>query len=200
MAKSVDYVWVDLETTGLDHAHDVPLEIGLLLTDRRLSIIDSSTWIIGDNSLAYLNAVDRAKHDEFVGPMHRASGLFFEWEQAIRHTPEAITRRAVQDSILHWLDDRDVVFGKYAVAGSSVGFDRRMMDDHLPDVNNHFNYRVIDVSSIKETCKRNNPKVFAQMPQTPKVHRPISDIRNSMTEYAYYMENYLWVDWETIDD
>ena len=188
-----DIVWVDVETTGLSYEHDLLLEIVILLSDRKCNVIDYNTWLVGEPS--WNDRVQDAKLDEFVGPMHKESGLWMEWEQALEVNPKLIHPRIVQDQILNWFDEHELAYGQYPMAGSSVGFDRHMMGIHLPDVEQHFHYRNLDISSHKESCKLNNPHVYEQRPENPDpIHRPLPDIKDSITEYRYYMENYLWVD------
>lgn len=59
---------------------------------------------------------------------------------------------------------------------------------YLPRVDEHIHYRIIDVSSVKELCKRWNPKIFSAVPKKLLAHRGLSDIRESVNELKYYKQ------------
>jgi oligoribonuclease len=202
VAQIPDMVWVDMETTGLDHTYDVPLEIGLMTTDRLGREISHATWLIGLPE--WKDKIENAKQHEFVGPMHLKNGLWWEWDTAIEDRPQDITPRRVQDEAVEWLDNQGVRFGKHPVCGSSVRLDRDFMFSYLLDIDCHFHYRIIDVSSIKEACALLNPKVREKEvmfvgSEAKKTHRPIGDIRSSILEWRFYAENFMWTDWEAIN-
>lgn len=66
--------------------------------------------------------------------------------------------------------------------------DREFLKKYMPIVNNHLHYRIIDVSSVKELCKRWNSKIFSKVPQKKLVHRGLDDIRESIEELKYYKQ------------
>lgn len=45
------------------------------------------------------------------------------------------------------------------LAGNSVHVDRMFLNKHMPELTNHLNYRIVDVSSIKELARRWYPQV-----------------------------------------
>jgi oligoribonuclease len=64
----------------------------------------------------------------------------------------------------------------------------------MPEVDEAFSYRVIDVSSVKELCRRLNPKVYARLNQEVKKlerHRVMYDINDTLNEYRFYRDNFL---------
>lgn len=195
MAQPIpEMVWIDMETTGLDEDRDVPLEIGFMVTDKFGHEIAHKSWIIVDE--AWKDRVEDAKQDELVGPMHRNNGLWFDWDQALilgQNNP-----RYVQDKAMEWFDMKEVAYGQYPLAGSSLRLDRAFCKKYLPDIEYFFNYRIIDISSDKEQCKLLNPRVYDKMAEESgwkdtKSHRVIPDIRDSIREYQYYQHNFLWV-------
>ena len=56
----------------------------------------------------------------------------------------------------------------------------------MPDIENFLHYRSIDVSSVKELCRRWYPEVLAAVPPKREAHRALDDIRESIAELAYY--------------
>ena len=57
---------------------------------------------------------------------------------------------------------------------------------HLPEVEDFLNYRSIDVSTIKELCRRWHPEILKDAPIKKGGHRALQDIRESVAELAYY--------------
>ena len=49
-------------------------------------------------------------------------------------------------------------------------------------------YRMIDVSSIKELCRRWYPRVYYNAPDKRRGHRALADIRESIRELRYYRQ------------
>jgi oligoribonuclease len=72
------------------------------------------------------------------------------------------------------------------LCGNSIGTDRRFLAAYLPAIDNHLHYRSIDVSTVKELCRRWYPEAFAAAPEKASGHRALEDIRESVAELAYY--------------
>jgi len=75
--------------------------------------------------------------------------------------------------------------------GNSIGVDRRFLDRYLPSVDRYVHYRSIDVSSLKELCRRWNPSVYKGRPGKQETHRALDDIRESLEELRYYRDHFL---------
>ncbi|MGH9000593.1 MAG: oligoribonuclease, partial [Acidimicrobiia bacterium] len=75
--------------------------------------------------------------------------------------------------------------------GNSCGMDRRGLARYLPELEDHLHYRSIDVSSLKELCRRWYPDVFKARPQKTDAHRALVDIAASISELAYYRAHIL---------
>jgi oligoribonuclease len=56
----------------------------------------------------------------------------------------------------------------------------------MPELDAHLHYRLVDVSSIKELCRRWYPRVFYAKPEKGMAHRALSDIEESIRELDYY--------------
>jgi oligoribonuclease len=50
----------------------------------------------------------------------------------------------------------------------------------------HLHYRMVDVSSVKELCRRWFPRVFYAKPEKGMAHRALADIHESIRELDYY--------------
>ena len=75
---------------------------------------------------------------------------------------------------------------KAPLAGNSVGTDRTFLVRDMPEVVEHLHYRIIDVSSIKELCRRWYPRIYYAKPEKGLAHRALADIKESIGELEYY--------------
>lgn len=194
MAKQekVERVWIDIESTGLKASEEVMLELGIAIGDKWGNIYEGESWIIKDVTPFYRERVAAARQDEYVNNMHTASGL---WDEiaALQNNLRYGTNW-VQNEALDWLDDHGVEHGKFPTSGNNVGFDREFLDRWMPELNKHFHYRKIDVSSFKEACRDLNSRVFEHAPKKNEMHRAYPDILESAAEYKFYVENFLWTE------
>lgn len=76
------------------------------------------------------------------------------------------------------------------LAGSTIYMDRLFLKRYFPRVDDHLHYRIVDVSSIKELCRRWNPSVLQNAPKKKMLHRALDDIKESIEELKYYKENF----------
>jgi oligoribonuclease len=85
---------------------------------------------------------------------------------------------------------------KYALAGhspmcgNSIGQDRRFMARYMPTLETFFHYRNLDVSTLKELCKRWQPEIYKGFKKKSK-HTAMADIYESIDEMKYYREHFL---------
>jgi oligoribonuclease len=168
-------VWMDLEMTGLDPSRHVIVEIATLITDDDLVTVAEGPDIVvhaGDEQLAQMDGVVRR--------MHTRSGLLAAIEASSTSLAEA-GRQTLEFLRAHIQQPRSV-----PLCGNSIGTDRRFLATHLPEVDDFLHYRSVDVSSIKELCRRWHPDVLAQAPTKAETHRALDDIRESIAELAYY--------------
>ena len=167
--------WMDLEMTGLEPERHVIVEIATLLTDDALNLIAE-----GPDIVVHADAEQLAQMDDFVRSMHEHSGLL----AAIQSSGASIAdsgRETLEFLSAHIAEPRTV-----PLCGNSIGTDRRFLAAYLPDVEGFLHYRSIDVSSVKELCRRWYPEVLAGAPPKTGTHRALDDIRESIAELAYY--------------
>jgi Oligoribonuclease (3''->5'' exoribonuclease) len=74
------------------------------------------------------------------------------------------------------------------LCGNSIGMDRRFLARYLPEIEDHLHYRSIDVSSVKELCRRWYPEPFKARPDKSEGHRALFDVHASISELRYYRE------------
>ena len=167
--------WMDLEMTGLDPSRHVIVEIATVITDDELRTIAAGPDIVVRASAEELDGMD-----DVVRKMHTRSGLLVAIESSSASLAEA-GERTLQFLQAHIGEPRSI-----PLCGNSIGTDRRFLAAHLPEVENYLHYRSIDVSSVKELCRRWYPDVLADAPPKREVHRALDDIRESIAELAYY--------------
>ena len=115
-----------------------------------------------------------------VREMHGSSGLTEEIRSSTVTVAQA--EKAVLDYVREWVP----VSGAAPLAGNSIGTDRRFLARYMPELDTHLHYRMIDVSSIKELCRRWYPRIYFGQPEKGMNHRALADIAESIRELAYY--------------
>lgn len=77
--------------------------------------------------------------------------------------------------------------------------DRLFLKEYMPKIDQFLHYRLIDVSTCKELCKRWNPKQFSAAPKKRLLHRGYEDIMDSIEELKYYKQ-FMFTKPETIKE
>jgi len=167
--------WIDLEMTGLDPARHTIVEIASLVTDDDLTIIEE-----GPDLVVHASPDELAQMDDVVRNMHTTSGLLADMEASTLTLAEAV------DQTLTFLKKHIRQPRTVPLAGNSIGTDRRFLATLLPEIEDYLHYRSVDVSTIKELCRRWRPEVYKAAPAKRGGHRALQDIRESVGELAYY--------------
>jgi len=168
-------VWIDCEMTGLDIGSDALIEIAALVTDGELHVLGEGVDVV--------IRADEAKLDgmiELVRDMHERSGLTREVHKSTVSVAEA--EQMVLDYIRKYVPDS----GTAPLAGNSIATDRMFIARDMPELDNHLHYRMVDVSSVKELCRRWFPRIFFAKPDKGLAHRALADIEESIRELRYY--------------
>jgi oligoribonuclease len=165
-------IWLDLEMTGLDPDTDTILEIATIVTDSDLEEVAEGPVLAIQHDRAVL-----AQMDDWNTRHHTASGLV-----------NRVLERGVP---MHEAEHRTLAFleglteaGASPMCGNSICQDRRFLARHMPDLCDWFHYRNLDVSSLKELCRRWAPQIAAGVSKENR-HEAISDIRESIDELRY---------------
>ncbi|HEX6310211.1 MAG TPA: oligoribonuclease [Acidimicrobiia bacterium] len=173
-------VWIDLEMTGLEVERHRIVEIAVLVTDSQLEVLDEGIDLVVHQPPEALAAMD-----DFVRKMHTKSGLLPTIEAS------TLSLEAAGAQALAYVGERVPEAGTAPLCGNSIGVDRRFLHRYLPELDNYLHYRSIDVSSLKELCRRWYPEVYAGRPGKAETHRALADIRESIAELRYYREHLL---------
>lgn len=170
-------VWIDLEMTGLDLERNRIVEIAVLVTDAQLEVLAEGLDLVVHQPPEVL-----ADMDDFVRKMHTKSGLLPEIERS------SLTLEAAGKQAIEYIKQFVPEPGTAPMCGNSIGVDRRFLDRYLPDLDRYLHYRSIDVSSLKELCRRWYPEVYKKRPSKAETHRALDDIRESVAELRYYRD------------
>ncbi|ANY23150.1 oligoribonuclease [Gordonia terrae] len=168
-------VWIDCEMTGLRLESDKLIEIAALVTDGDLNIL-------GDGVDVVIHADDAAlaSMPDVVTKMHAASGLTEEVRAS------TVTLAEAEKLVLDYIRKHVTTAGAVPLAGNSIATDRGFITRDMPELDAYLHYRMVDVSSIKELCRRWYPKVYFGQPEKGLAHRALADIRESIRELRYY--------------
>jgi oligoribonuclease len=168
-------VWIDCEMTGLNLSSDKLIEIAALVTDAELNILgDGVDVVIHADDAALSSMVD------VVTEMHSRSGLIHEVKAS---TVDLATAEAM---VLDYIGNHVKQPKTAPLAGNSIATDRSFIARDMPTLDSFLHYRMIDVSSIKELCRRWYPRIYFGQPAKGLAHRALADIRESILELQFY--------------
>lgn len=167
-------VWVDLEMTGLDVDTDHILEMACLVTDGDLTVVAE-----GPNLIIHQPEEILIGMNDWCKEHHGKSGL----TQAV-HSSKLSLQQAEMEMVS--FVRQHTPQGRCPLAGNTVHADKRFLDKYMPHFMNHLHYRIVDVSTIKEICRRWYPQEFRHAPSKAASHRALDDIRESIKELEYY--------------
>ncbi|KAG7163240.1 oligoribonuclease, mitochondrial-like [Homarus americanus] len=167
-------VWVDLEMTGLDVEKEEIMEAAVIITDSELNVVSEGPNII-------LKVEDKVldNMNDWCRQHHGKSGLTEGCRKSI------ISLSAAEDQLLQFVTQHTEK-GKAPLAGNSVHADKKFLDKYMPKLMKHLHYRIVDVSTVKELCRRWYPEDFTAAPSKKVSHRALDDIKESIEELKYY--------------
>ncbi|MFF5123870.1 oligoribonuclease [Dactylosporangium aurantiacum] len=168
-------VWIDCEMTGLDLGKDALIEVAALVTDPDLNVLGEGVDVVIHAEDAQLDGML-----DVVRDMHAKSGL----TDAVRAS--AVTLAEAEDLVMGYITTHVPDPRTAPLCGNSIATDRGFLARDMPRLDNHLHYRMIDVSSIKELCRRWYPRVYFGQPPKGLAHRALADIRESIRELEYY--------------
>ena len=179
MAQDANHlIWLDMEMTGLDPERDRIIELAMIVTDVNLvTIADSPVWVV-HQSAAQLDAMD-----DWNKATHGRSGLIAKVQAS------TLDEASVEAAALAFVQQY-VPKETSPMCGNSIGQDRRFMVRYLPQLEAWFHYRNLDVSTLKELCRRWKPEVAKGFVKKSD-HTALADIRESIEELKYYREHFI---------
>ncbi|WP_072844882.1 oligoribonuclease [Rhodococcus tukisamuensis] len=170
-------VWIDCEMTGLRLGSDKLIEVAALVTDSELNVLGEGVDIVIHADDAAL-----AEMPDVVKEMHARSGLTEEVRAS------TVTLAEAEERVLAYIKEHIPNAGTAPLAGNSIATDRGFITRDMPLLDDYLHYRMIDVSSIKELCRRWYPRIYFGQPEKGLSHRALADIKESIRELKYYRQ------------
>jgi len=175
--KDFNLIWIDLEMTGLDTLNDRIIEIATIVTDSNLNIIAEGPTQAIHQPEEIMNNMD-----DWNTKQHGNSGLI----------KRVLTSRAkeadVERETIAFLE-KHVTKGRSPMCGNSICQDRRFLARCMPELEQYFHYRNLDVSTLKELAVRWAPDI-ANGFKKKGAHLALDDIRESIEELRYYKKTF----------
>jgi oligoribonuclease len=170
-----ELVWIDCEMTGLDLKTDRLIEIAVLVTDADLNILGEGIDVV-------IHADEQALSSMIpvVAEMHARSGLIEEVRSS------TLDVAAAEELVLEYIRTHVKQAKTAPLAGNSIATDRGFIARDMPKLDDFLHYRMIDVSTIKELCRRWYPRIYFGQPEKGLAHRALADIHESIRELKYY--------------
>jgi oligoribonuclease len=176
--NEMNLIWVDLEMTGLEPDTDRIIEVAVVVTDMNLNTIaEGPVFAIhqSDETLDKMDAWNKGTHGK--------SGLID------RVRASTVSEAQAEEQLIAWLRQY-VPAGKSPMCGNTICQDRRFMARTMPKLESFFHYRNLDVSTLKELCRRWKPELVAGFKKHQK-HTALADIIESIEELKYYREHFI---------
>jgi oligoribonuclease len=161
--------------TGLDLRRDALIEIAVLVTDSELRVLDEGVDIVITAPDELLDGMQPV-----VREMHAHSGL----TEAVRASTTTVAE--AEQQVLDYLRKHVPEARTVPLCGNSIATDRAFLARDMPELDAFLHYRMVDVSSIKELCRRWYPRVYFSQPQKGLAHRALADVKESIRELRYY--------------
>ena len=173
----MNLVWIDLEMTGLNPESERIVEIATVVTDAKLNVLAEGPSLAIKQSNALLQKMDKWNREQ-----HGKSGLIDRVKESTVSETEAMNLTI--EFLLKWVNK-----GESPMCGNSISLDRRFLIKYMPELEQVFHYRNIDVSTVKELARRWNPEIESGFSKKGN-HLALDDVYESIAELAYYREKF----------
>ena len=171
-------IWIDMEMTGLRPDSDRIIEVALVVTDAALAVVAEAQVLVVHQDDATLGGMDSWNQST-----HARTGLTDKVKASI------LIEKDVEERMLAFL--REYVPPKASpMCGNTICQDRRFLARWMPELEDYFHYRNLDVSTLKELCKRWQPDIARGWTKQGK-HEALADIYESIDELKYYRDHFI---------
>ena len=171
-------IWIDLEMTGLEPQQDQIIEIATVVTDAQLQILAQGPVIAIHQPDSTMRAMD-----EWNTRHHGDSGL----TARVRDSNSSLSD--AEQETLAFLRGY-ILPGKSPMCGNSICQDRRFMARLMPELEDFFHYRNLDVSTLKELARLWKPELSSGFVKKG-AHLALDDVLESIEELKYYRETFI---------
>jgi len=170
------YLWIDLETTGLDPEIDRIIEVGWFLSNGFDKITDAQSVIITPDKTAW----ELMQQDLFVQTMHTENDLIKDMDYF-----GTILVEDAEDQILEELDREEKQL--FILAGASVHFDRGFIRNWMPRLEARLSHRHMDVSTLRMFFNDMGYRSISER-GTGSKHRALEDVEDAFNLYKKYSD------------
>ena len=171
-------IWLDMEMTGLNPDTDKIIEMAVVITDSQLNMVAESPVFVVHQSDEVI-----AGMDAWNTSTHTRSGLIAKVRAS---TLDEAAAEAAMLAFLQTYTPKRVS----PMCGNSICQDRRFMARWMPTLEEHFHYRNLDVSTLKELVKRWRPELAKGLTKHGK-QEALTDIYESIEEMKYYRQHFI---------
>lgn len=171
-------VWLDMEMTGLDPEKERIIEVAVVVTEPDLTTVAEGPVLVIHQPDSILDAMDNWNKGT-----HGRSGLI---DKVKSSTLDEATAEAQLIAFL----SQHVPAGKSPLCGNTISQDRRFMFRYMPKLEAFFHYRNLDVSTLKELCRRWKPELIKGFEKKTR-HEALADVYESIDELKYYREHFI---------
>ena len=162
-------LWLDMEMTGLDINKEVPIEVAVIVTDRKMENLDTYHSVVKQPQ-SYLDAMD-----DWNKSHHGDSGLLDLIPSG--KNPTEVEADLLEIADKYWGDE------KIIMCGNTIGQDRLFIDKYFARFAERLHYRMLDVTAFKLVFNNLYDKSFDKK----NAHRATDDIQESINELKYYL-------------
>ena len=171
-------IWIDMEMSGLKPEQDRIIEVALVVTDANLvTVAEAPVWVVHQSD-AVLEGMDAWNQST-----HGRSGLIAKVKASTAEDS------SVEAAALAFLAEH-VPAKASPMCGNSICQDRRFLARWMPTLEDWFHYRNLDVSTLKELCRRWKPELMKGIPKEGR-HEALADVYESIEELKYYREHFI---------
>jgi oligoribonuclease len=171
-------IWIDMEMTGLRPDSDRIIEVALVVTDAALAVVAEAQVLV-----VHQDDVTLCGMDSWNQSTHARTGLTDKVKAS------TLIEKDVEERMLAFL--REHVPSKASpMCGNTICQDRRFLARWMPELEDYFHYRNLDVSTLKELCKRWQPDIARGWTKQGK-HEALADIYESIDELKYYRDHFI---------
>lgn len=171
-------IWLDMEMSGLNPERDRILEVAIVITDSQLETVAEAPVLVVRQDSEILQNMDTWNQST-----HGRSGLIEKVKTST--LSEAEVSQQMLDFVM-----QHVPSNSSPMCGNSICQDRRFLARWMPKLGEYFHYRNLDVSTVKELCKRWKPEIAKGFNKQSK-HEALADIYESIEELKYYREHFV---------
>ena len=166
----MNYLWLDMEMSGLDVGKCRILEVAAIVTDRDFQPLEDFHTVV------FQPPEVLAAMDAWCTENHGKSGL-------TAAVASGMPEKDAEKRLLELISRHFAANERPVLCGNSIGQDRKFIDAWMPELAKRLHYRMLDVTSFKLVFnERYNVRY-----EKKGAHRALDDIHESIAELKTYL-------------